>query len=279
MRSRPSPTYSDGMSQQASRGGDPYPPDWYGTPSVWGPPVSVPGAFGADRALGPELKASPGWTARILFWVALVIGSLPEIVMMPMLITGIRPDLFILYSSLTVVVAVLELVVAIVALLALRGSPMRMRLFGAGLFFVITIYALILPYVMPNMVNRIVGGFGGFELAVGIQSIIWSFHTGVVLTGTLTAWNLARGRVWWTNLVAAGYALVMGLVVAFVEWAMNSLGSSFAMSVVLTQLAFLGMAFGGLGLLHVLGRFNSGPETPKGPLRLESSSYSWHPRG
>lgn len=231
--------------------------------------------FGADYALGPELKAGPGWTARILFWVALVIGSLPEIVMMPMLITGIRPDLFILYSSLTVVVAVLELVVAIVALLALRGSPMRMRLFGAGLFFVITIYALILPYLMPNMVNRIVGGF---ELAVGIQSIIWSFHTGVVLTGTLTAWNLARDRVWWTNLVAAGYALVMGLVVTFVEWAVNSLGSSFAMSAILTQLVFLGTTFGGLGLLHVLGRFSGGSESPRGPLRVESPSHSWSPR-
>lgn len=221
-------TYSDDMSWQASSG--------------------VPA-----RAVGP------GWTARILLWTALVIGSLPELVMMPMMMDRVGPEFFTLYSTLTIVVAILEIVLGIVALLIVKVSPMRMRLFGMGLFLAVSIYAFTLPHLMPIIVNRVVGGFGGlgsldgFELAMTIQSIIWTFHGGLVLAGTLIAWNLARNRAWWTHLVAAGYALPMGLVVACVEWALNSLGSSFATSMVLTQCVQLGVTFGGLGLLHVVG--------------------------
>ncbi|WP_146001522.1 hypothetical protein [Brevibacterium aurantiacum] len=53
--------------------------------------------------------------------------------------------------------------------------------------------------------------------------------------------------------MAAGYALLMGLVIAFVEWALNSLGSSFATSVMLTQLVSLGLTLAGFMLLHLLG--------------------------
>ncbi|MDN5659706.1 MAG: hypothetical protein L0G72_02980 [Brevibacterium aurantiacum] len=221
-------TYSDDMSQQASSG-------------------------------RPERAAGPGWTARILLWAALVIGSLPELVMMPMMFDGVVHEFFTLYSALTVVVAILQIVLGIGALLVVKASPMRMRLFGMGLFLAVSIYAFALPHLMPIIVNRVVGSlngfgsFGGFELAMTIQSIIWTFHGGLVLAGTLIAWNLARNRVWWTHLVAAGYALLMGLVIAFVEWALNSLGSSFATSVMLTQLVSLGLTLAGFMLLHLLG--------------------------
>lgn len=209
-------------------------------------------------------SVGPGWTARVLFWAALIIGSLPELVMMPMMFDGLGPEFFTLYSTLTVVVAILELVLCIVAPLIVKASPMMMRLFGMGLLLGISIYAIALPHLMPIIVNRVVGSLdglgslGGFELAMTIQSIIWTFHGGVVLAGTLIAWNLARNRSWWTHLVAAGYALLMGLVVAFVEWAMNWFGSSFATSMVLTQCVLLGVTFGGLGLLHLLGGLPSG---------------------
>lgn len=211
---------------------------------------------------GPEREVGPGWTARVLYWVALAIGSLPELVMMPMMVDGVRPEFFAVYSAMSVVVANLELVLGVVALLTVRASPMPMRLFGIGLLIAISIYAFALPYLMPIIVNPGVDGFGGsgfdgsassFELAMTIPSIIWTFHGGVVLAGTIIAWNLARNRTWWTHLVAAGYALLMGLVVAFVEWAMNWFGSSFAMSMALTQCVLLGVTFCGLGLLHVLG--------------------------
>lgn len=240
------------MSQQASAEGDPYPPNWSGEPSALAPPVSAP-------AVGPERTVGPGWTARILFWAALAIGSLPEIVMMPMMIGGVRPEFFTLYSAATVVVAILELILGIVALLIVKASPMTMRLFGMGLLLVTAIYAFVLPQLLPIIVNRFVGSFGGlgslggFELAMTFQSIIWTFHGGVVLAGTLIAWNLARNRAWWSHLIATGYAMVAGLVVAFVEWTTNFLGSSFATSMVLTQCVLLGVTFGGLGLLHVLG--------------------------
>ncbi|MGO2648065.1 MAG: hypothetical protein ACTH96_07800, partial [Brevibacterium aurantiacum] len=207
----------------------------------------------------PERAAGPGWTARILLWAALVIGSLPELVMMPMMFDGVVHEFFTLYSALTVVVAILQIVLGIGALLVVKASPMRMRLFGMGLFLAVSIYAFALPHLMPIIVNRVVGSlngfgsFGGFELAMTIQSIIWTFHSGVVLAGLLIAWNLARNRAWWTHLVAAGYALCTGVVVAFVEWAMNWLGSSFATSMVFTQLLALAAVFGGLGLLHLLG--------------------------
>lgn len=211
---------------------------------------------------GPERAVGPGWTARVLYWVALAIGSLPELVMMPMMVDRVRPEFFAVYSAMSVVVGILELVLGVVALLTVRASPMPMRLFGIGLLIAISIYAFALPYLMPIIVNRAVDGFGSsvfdgsassFELAMTIPSIIWTFHGGVVLAGTIIAWNLARNRAWRTHLVAAGYALLMGLVVAFVEWAMNWFGSSFAMSMVLTQCVLLGVTFCGLGLLHVLG--------------------------
>lgn len=249
------------MSQQASSGGDPYSPYWYGDPSVWAPPVSAPAAVGSEQTVGPERTvgsdrtAGPGWTARILFWAALAIGSLPEFVLMPMLIGGVRPEFFTLYPAVTIVVAILELILAIVALLIVNASPMPMRLFGTGLLLFISIYAFVLPHLMPIIVNRV---GGNVDLAMNIQSIVWTFHGGVVLAGMLIAWNLARNRAWWTHLVAAGYALLMGLVVSFVEWAMNWFGSSFTTSTVLTQLVALAAVFGGLGLLHVLGRLPSG---------------------
>ncbi|AZL04729.1 hypothetical protein CXR24_03235 [Brevibacterium aurantiacum] len=222
MRSSPVQTYSDDMSQQAS-------------------------SVEYERAVGP------GWTARILFWSAIVVGSLPEFVLMPMMIDGVRPEFFTLYPTVTVVVAVLELILGVVALLIVKGSPIAMRLFGMGLLIFSSIYAFALPHLLPIIVNRVVGSLGGFELALTIQSIIWTFHGGVVLAGMLIAWNLARNRAWWTHLVAAGYALCTGVVVAFVEWAMNWLGSSFATSMVFTQLLALAAVFGGLGLLHLLG--------------------------
>ncbi|MCF2585688.1 hypothetical protein [Brevibacterium sp. UCMA 11752] len=203
---------------------------------------------GCERAVGP------GWTARILFWAAIAIGSLPEFVLMPMMIDGVRPEFFTLYPAVTVVVALLELILGVVALLIVKASPLTMRLFGMGLLIVSSIYAFALPHLLPIIVNRVVGSV---DLAMNIQSIIWTFHSGVVLAGLLIAWNLARNRAWWTHLVAAGYAMCTGLVVAFVEWAMNSLGSSFATSMVFTQAVLLGVSFGGLGLLHVLGRVAS----------------------
>lgn len=255
MRSTPVRTYSDDMSQQASSGGDPYSPYWYGDPSAWAPQVSGPAAVGPERAVGPEQTAGPGWTARILFWAALAIGALPEFVLMPMLIGGVRPEFFTLYPAVTVVVTILELILGIVALLIVKASPMTMRLLGMGLLLFISIYAFVLPHLMAIIVNRVVGSF---DLAMNIQSIIWTFHTGVVLAAMLIAWNLARNRAWWTHLVAAGYALLIGLVVSFVEWAMNWFGSSFTTSMVFTQLVALAAVFGGLGLLHVLGRLPSG---------------------
>lgn len=225
MRSTPLQTYSDDMSQQASSG-------------------------------GYERAAGPGWTARLLFWSAMAVGSLPEFVLMPMMIDGVRPEFFTLYPAVTVVVAILELILGVVALLIVKASPMTMRLFGMGLLIFISIYAFALPHLLPIIVNRAVSSV---DLAMNIQSIIWTFHGGVVLAGLLIAWNLARNRLWWTHLAAAGYAVCAGLVVAFVEWAMNSLGSSFATSMVLTQFVLLGASFGGLGLLHGLGRVASGP--------------------
>ncbi|MCF2570706.1 hypothetical protein [Brevibacterium sp. UCMA 11754] len=205
---------------------------------------------------GYERAVGPGWTARILFWAAIAVGSLPEFVLMPMMIDGVRPDIFTLYPAVTVVVAILELILGVVALLIVKASPMTMRLFGMGLLIFISIYAFALPHLLPIIVNRVVSSV---DLAMNIQSIIWTFHGGVVLAGMLIAWNLARNRAWWTHLVAAGFAMCTGLVVAFVEWAMNSLGSSFATSMVLTQLVLLGVSFGGLVLLHLLGRVASGP--------------------
>ncbi|GAA1945273.1 hypothetical protein GCM10009689_28070 [Brevibacterium antiquum] len=167
------------------------------------------------------------------------------------MIEGARPEFFTLYPAVTVVVALLELVLGVVALLIVKASPMTMRLFGMGLLIVSSIYAFAVPHLLPIIVNRVVGSV---DLAMNIQSIIWTFHGGVVLAGLLIAWNLARNRAWWTHLVAAGYAMCTGLVVSFVEWAMNSLGSSFATSMVLTQFVLLSVSFGGLGLLHGLGR-------------------------
>ncbi|MDN5658275.1 hypothetical protein [Brevibacterium sandarakinum] len=238
------------MSQQASSADGPYSPNRSGVPSAWTPPGYVPAAGG------------PGWTARILFWAALVIGSLPEFVMMPMMIGGAGPEFFTRYSTLMILVVILELVLGLVALLIVKASPMKLRLFGMGLLLFISIYALGVRYLMPIIVTGVIGSF---TLAMNIQSIIWTFHGGVMLAGTLIAWNLARNRVWWTNLIAAGYALLMGLVVAFVEWALNVLGSSFATSMVLTQLLALAAALGGLGLLHVVGDLaNMGIERRRG---------------
>ena len=178
--------------------------------------------------------------------------------MMPMLIGGAGPEFFTPYSTLMILVVILEFVLGLVAILIVKASPMKMRLFGMGLLLFISIYALGVRYLMPIIVNGVVGSFGSFDLAMNIQSVIWTFHGGVVLAGTLIAWNLARNRVWWTHLVAAGFALVAGLVVAFVEWGMNVLGTSFATSTILTQSVLLGVTFGGLGLLHVLGRLPNG---------------------
>ncbi|MGO2184480.1 MAG: hypothetical protein ACTH44_07195, partial [Brevibacterium aurantiacum] len=61
-----------------------------------------------------ERAVGPGWTARILFWSAIVVGSLPEFVLMPMMIDGVRPEFFTLYPTVTVVVAVLELILGVV---------------------------------------------------------------------------------------------------------------------------------------------------------------------
>lgn len=240
------------MSQQATSGGAPYPQDGYGCPQVW--PQAVP-PFDRQSTDRPSEVRGPGWTARILFWAALVIGALPEFVMMPMMLGGFGVEFFTLYSVGTTAFAILEVILGVLALLMVRASPKTMRLFGMSLYIFTSIYALVVPHMLPIIVNRLIPSF---DLAMSIQSIVWAFHGGVVLAGTLIAWNLARNRAWWTHLVAAGYALLMGLVVAFVEWALNWFGSSFATSLVITQCVLLGVTFGGLGLLHLLGGLPSG---------------------
>lgn len=230
-----------------------------GSPWLESPGLSPPARPGTRRG--------PGWAARITFWAALVIGSSPELVM-PLTIRGMRAEFYTPYTVMMVMVVTLELVLGLIALLIVKASPMTMRLLGMGLLLFGAIYPLVLRYLMPMVVNRVVESFGSFALAMHIQSIIWTFHGGVVLAGTLIAWNLVRNRAWWTNLVAAGYAMFSGLVVSFVEWGMNVLGSSFMTAIVLTQFLALGLTFAGLGLLHLIGSLSSGSLT--GPRRCRN---------
>ncbi|WP_240372300.1 hypothetical protein [Brevibacterium zhoupengii] len=212
--------------------------------------------------MNQQASAGPGWTARILFWFALAFGSVSEIWMLPMLIRGGELEPSVLFSSLTAGVAVIELVLGLVALLIVRSSPVKMRLIGMGVLLAISIYAFALPYLLPIIVNQMVeslggsgggGGFGILQLAMIGQSIIWAFHVGVLMAGWLIAWNLARNRVWWTHLIAAAYALVMGLIVSFLGWQLNSFGGSYITSTVLTQLVSLAAALGGFVVLHLVG--------------------------
>lgn len=237
-------------------GGAPYPQDGYGRPQVWSQAVPPLDRQPTDR---PSEVRGPGWTARILFWAALGIGALPEFVMMPMMLGGTGVEFFTLYSVGTTAFALLEVILGVLALLMVRASPMTMRLFGMSLYIFTSIYALVLPHMLPIIVNRLIPSF---DLAMSIQSIVWAFHGGVVLAGTLIAWNLARNRAWWTHLIAAGYAMVAGLIISFVEWSLNWLGSSFATSIMLTQLMSLGLTFAGLVLLHLLESTRGGSARP-----------------
>ena len=216
-------------------------------------------------------QTSPGWAARILFWAAVATGPLRHLAMLQMVVVGVDPEVFYLFSILPIMASVLELVLGICALLLVRSSPMTMRLLGSGLFLLAGVYAWFVPHLIAAIANLAVDDFALMvdTLTMSIQSVIWAFHGGVVLAGMLVAWNIARNRAWWMHLIAAGYAMLMGLVVSFVEFALNTFGSSFATSVVLTQLVSLALTFVGLGVLHLLGSLRVGPETAKGPPTLE----------
>lgn len=215
----------------------------------------------------------PGWAARILFWAGLIVGRLPALVIVPFSIVAGRPGLDSMLSISGGVTGVIELILGIAALLLIKGSSSTRRLIGAAVFFVVTVFALVSPFVLTPLLNHLMMTY---HLPMSTLGIVYGIQSVVIVAGMLIAWNVARSRTWWTHLVAVGIAIVGGIIAALSNAVIGTAASRalslYAVVTVVSQVISIALMFGGLGLLHVLGNL------PSGTVRARSTPQNEDPR-
>lgn len=225
--------------------------------SDWQPYQQLPGHQdpgwqqpGYQHPVAANRNAHPGWAARILFWSALIIGHVPILVMMPILHSRPVPTVFEFYSIVTYGVAGVKVLLLVVAMLVVKGTTWPRRAIGAGLLFLISLYGLVVPRLIAQL---LMSTSADISSTIRIQGHLGAVHLVVMLTGTLIAWNVVRNRAWWTHLVAAGIAVIAAGLMTLFQLVPRWIQTPVSLPLILGDLCVLGLTFAGLGLLHLLG--------------------------
>jgi hypothetical protein len=196
------------------------------------------------------LPDHPGWLARSLFWAAFVIATLPAMILMPMMSSGM-PSMFAVFGIISLVASILRLTLGTVALLLVKNTTWTRRLIAGGLFLLSSIVFLVLSNLAPMLIDQMAGGLTQSNTAITVFQTVLS---GLLLAAALVSWSIARNRRWWVLLIAFVYAVISGTILFFGSTAVAS-GSSYNSGLaILIQVLSLAAIFVGLGVLHLLGR-------------------------
>ena len=231
------------------------------TPPMAAPPV---------RRTRPD---DPGWLARSLFWAAFVIATLPTMILMPLMSSGM-PSMFAVFGIISLLASILRLALGTIALLLVKNTTWPRRLIAGGLFLVTSIVFLALSKLAPMLVDQMAGGLTRSTTAITVfQSVL----SGLLLAVALVSWSITRNRRWWVLLIAFVYPIISGTILIFGSTAVaagSSYNSGFAIVIQLLSLVLVAV---GLGVLHLLGRIK-GATVPAAVTRSSGPYQShWQP--
>ena len=210
----------------------PMPPENRGQPYVRN--VGVPGhvpehqpgtgpgdqwSQGGQRPAAASAAVDPGWRARIVFWVSILIDRLPAIIMLPFLystsIADGLPDLAALYSVVVLIAGIIACLVGVLAFLLVRNTSWVRRMIGGGIYLVAVILGMTVPPVLSRLITEYVYRM---NMDYSLFSFVFAAFSMVVTAALLIAWNIVRNRSWWVHLVAVGLAVVSAFVVAVTQY-------------------------------------------------------------
>lgn len=214
---------------------------------------------GGQRRAAASAAVDPGWLARIVFWVSILIDGLPAIIMLPFLystsIADGLPDLAAIYSVVVLIAGIIACLVGVLAFLLVRNTSWVRRLIGGGIYLVAVILGMTVPPVLSRLITEYVYRM---NMDYSLFSFVFAAFSMVVIAALLIAWNIVRNRAWWVHLVAVGLAVVSAVVVAVVQYVITLQAPAFGVIAVVPQVLSLLLLFAALGLLHVCGRLRGG---------------------
>jgi hypothetical protein len=250
----------------------PMPPENRGQPYVRN--VGVPGhvpehqpgtgpgdqwSQGGQRPAAASAAVDPGWRARIVFWVSILIDGLPAIIMLPFLystsIADGLPDLAAIYSVVVLIAGIFACLVGVLAFLLVRNTSWVRRMIGGGIYLVAVILGMTVPPVLSRLITEYVYRM---NMDYSLFSFVFAAFSMVVTAALLIAWNIVRNRSWWVHLVAVGLAVASAFVVAVTQYVITLQAPAFGVTAVVPQVLSLLLFFAALGLLHVCGRLRGG---------------------
>lgn len=186
----------------------------------------------------------PGWPARGLIWLAIVLYAVPPLLSEPL--REISPVLGNLYAQAVYIARILVMLVGGAALLFAKETTWTRRVVAAVMFFFTWFIVLI---VMPLLPLFMAVPTDGLSDAVRVPLGL------IVLFGvTYVAWNCVRNRRWWILVLSVVYAGIFAVVETLVHVALRSVGTVNTLSTVIVVGVSLLLLFGGLGIFHLLGK-------------------------
>lgn len=222
--------------------------------------------FAGSAAAAPRRSAHPGWPARILFWAAVLVGSLPALVVAPLMSGGATGEtgttgatLVGLFALANVLGALLRLVLGVVAMLLARNTTWTRRLIAAGLYLCACAMLMVLTPLVPLIFSQVAGSN---MPSVATMTIIQSLLSMIFLALEFMAWNIVRNRRWPLLLAAVVYAAAVTGANYLLSADRTASMPSRVETGVLIQAGFVLLIFLGLGLFHLLGRIRGATVAP-----------------
>lgn len=225
----------------------------------------APNPTDADSALSPHAQQNdglgylrvvedPGVRSRVLYFSAV---GFPVVIHFAVWVEYlIRGYSFIgeaLYSNMaglaTFVASIPMLVLGICGIVVAKSSATSEKVIGSLLFG-----ATVMIEVIWLAID--IGGIVGFSHS----EFFWGAGAALQFALYMIAWNFVRGRALWVNMTAAGAAVVMAVVWRLSIYNMADLwytayesGPAAEFYGVFVYLIWVGLAFAGLSLMHLLG--------------------------
>ncbi|GAA1806923.1 MULTISPECIES: ABC transporter permease [Brevibacterium] len=225
----------------------------------WSQGGQRPWSQGGQRPAAASAAVDPGWRARIVFWVSILIDRLPAIIMLPFLystsIADGLPDLAAIYSVVVLIAGIIACLVGVLAFLLVRNTSWVRRMIGGGIYLVAVILGMTVPPVLSRLITEYVYRM---NMDYSLFSFVFAAFSMVVTAALLIAWNIVRNRSWWVHLVAVGLAVVSAFVVAVTQYVITLQAPAFGVAAIVPQVLSLLLFFAALGLLHVCGRLRGG---------------------
>lgn len=201
---------------------------------------SQPRASQQTDAVSPH----PGWPARSLIWLAIVLYTVPPLLAEPL--REISPVLGNLYAVAVNVARGLVMLVGTSALLFAKQTTWTRRVVATVLFFFTWFIVLIVMPLLPLFMAPPADGLSdAVRVPLGLT---------VLFGATYVAWNCVRNRRWWILVLSVVYAGVFAVVESLVLVALRSVGTVSSLSTAIVVGVSLLLLLGGLGIFHLLGK-------------------------